>query len=79
MSKEKIETCIADSLNQYFEDLEGAAPHNVYGMVMCHVERPLFAIVLEKAGGNQSKAAQWLGLSRNTLHKKLIELGLLHD
>lgn len=79
MSKEKIDACIRESLAAYFKDLDGVAPHNLYDMMLTSFERPLLATVMEKASDNQSKAAQWLGLNRNTLHKKLAEHGLLKD
>ena len=79
MSREKIEACVRESIEAYFKDLDGVAPHNLHAMVLSCIERPLFSTVLAKAGGNQSKAAQWLGLNRNTLHKKLTELGMLND
>jgi Fis family transcriptional regulator len=37
------------------------------------VEKPLLEVVMQRAGQNQSRAAEWLGLNRNTLRKKLIE------
>ena len=40
------------------------------------VERPLIEIVLERSGGNQVKAAEMLGINRNTLRKKISELGI---
>ena len=73
MSKEKIEACVRESLQAYFKDLDGVAPHNLYAMMLTCFERPLLATVMAQAGGNQSKAAQWLGLNRNTLRKKLTE------
>ena len=79
MSKEKIDACIRESLAAYFKDLDGVAPHNLYEMMLTCFERPLLATVMEKASDNQSKAAQWLGLNRNTPHKKLAEHGLLKD
>ena len=41
------------------------------------VEKPLLDVVMARAEGNQSRAAQWLGLNRNTLRKKLVEHKLL--
>jgi Fis family transcriptional regulator, factor for inversion stimulation protein len=76
MSKEQIEACVQSSLDAYFKDLGGEAPHELHAMMMACMERPLLVFVLDKAGGNQSKAAQWLGLNRNTLRKKLTDLGL---
>jgi Fis family transcriptional regulator len=37
------------------------------------VERPLLEVVLAQAEGNQSRAAEWLGINRNTLRRKLLE------
>ena len=46
-------------------------------MVVHTVEKPLLEVVMKHAGDNQSRAAQWLGLNRNTLRKKLTEHKLL--
>ncbi len=73
---ETIEECIVRSLTQYFEDLGGAKPHALHEMVMLAVERPLLKFALDKAGGNQSAAAELLGINRNTLRKKLTGYGL---
>jgi Fis family transcriptional regulator len=73
MSKRQIEDCIRDSLENYFKDLRGAEPHSVHEMVMNTVERPLLDVVLKHADGNQSRAADWLGINRNTLRRKLVE------
>jgi Fis family transcriptional regulator len=42
-------------------------------MLVRAVEKPLLEVVMAQADNNQSKAAQWLGLNRNTLRKKLLE------
>jgi Fis family transcriptional regulator len=73
---ESIEECVLRSLHEYFETLDGARPHALNEMVMTAVERPLLMFALDKAGGNQSAAAELLGINRNTLRKKLIEYGL---
>ena len=73
MSKNHIEECIRASLEQYFKDLRGAEPHSVHAMVLNAVEKPLLEVVMRQAEGNQSKAAQWLGLNRNTLRRKLTD------
>jgi len=52
------------------------APGTVYGQAMAAFERPLFAEVLKETGGNQLRAAQRLGINRNTLRKRLSELHL---
>ena len=77
MSKKHIEECIRTSLEQYFKDLRGAEPHSVHQMVLNAVEKPLLEVVMRQAEGNQSKAAQWLGLNRNTLRRKLADHKLI--
>ena len=49
----------------------------MHEMMVKIVEKPLLEVVMTQAGENQSKAAQWLGLNRNTLRKKLLEHKLL--
>ena len=49
---------------------------DVYAMVLEQVERPLIRFVLEKTRGNQVRAADILGINRNTLRKKITELGI---
>ena len=76
-SKKHIEECVRDSLDSYFKDLRGVEPTAMYEMILRVVERPLFEVVLREAGGNQSRAAEWLGINRNTLHRKLVEHKLI--
>ncbi|MEP7281538.1 MAG: Fis family transcriptional regulator [Rubrivivax sp.] len=77
MSRTPIEECIRASLEAYFRDLRGTEPHRVHQMVLEAVEKPLLEVVLQHAGGNQSRAAEWLGINRNTLRRKLAEHKLL--
>ncbi|MEY3135980.1 MAG: Fis family transcriptional regulator [Limnohabitans sp.] len=77
MSKKKIDECIRDSLNDYFRDMAGEEPHGMYDMLLNVVEKPLLEVVMQRADQNQSRAAEWLGLNRNTLRKKLLEHKLL--
>ncbi len=72
-----IEACIRDSLEQYFKDLRGSQPHSVHAMIVTVVERPMLEVVMRHAEGNQSKAAEWLGINRNTLRRKLLDHKLL--
>ena len=73
MSKKQIEACVRETLEQYFKDLRGAEPHSMHEMFLSTVEKPLLDVVLRHADGNQSKAAEWLGINRNTLRRKLLE------
>lgn len=61
----------------YFSALGGAPPEpGLYGRVLREVERPLIARTLGATRGNQVRAARLLGLNRNTLRKKIRELGV---
>ena len=77
MSKKNIEECVRETLDQYFKDLRGAEPHAMHDMVIRTVEKPLLEVVMRQAEGNQSKAAEWLGINRNTLRRKLLEHKLM--
>jgi Fis family transcriptional regulator len=73
---ETIEQCIVRSLNEYFANLDGAKPHALHELVLQAVERPLLKFAMERTSGNQSAAAELLGINRNTLRKKLTSYGL---
>lgn len=73
----EIADAVVRTLEQYFHDLDGAAPTAVHDMVIRNVERPLLQFVLARAGGNQTLAAQMLGINRNTLRRKLGDYELL--
>lgn len=77
MSKQQIEECIRASLEGYLRDLQGTEPDGLYDMLIGVVERPLLEVVMQHADNNQSRAAQWLGLNRNTLRKKLLDHSLI--
>ena len=77
MSKKNIEECVRDNLEAYFRDLRGTEPGALYDMVVRAVEKPLLDVVMQHAGHNQSRAAEWLGMNRNTLRKKLVDHKLI--
>jgi len=64
------------ALDSYFASLNGHAPGRLYELVMSEVEEPLFRAVLDYAEGNQSRAADILGINRGTLRKKLRHYGI---
>jgi DNA-binding protein Fis len=66
-----LERLVYWKLQGLFEKFDEEPPNNILKTVLAHVERPLFALVLRKTKGNQSKAAEVLGCNRNTLHRKL--------
>ena len=62
------------SLERYFRDMDGEKPTAIYDMVLKNVEKPMIEMVLAQAKGNQTLAAQMLGINRNTLRKKMQQL-----
>ncbi len=66
-----VASCVRNALERYFHDLNGEKPTGVYGMVIAEIEKPLLEIVMRHAKSNQCKAAEILGINRNTLRKKL--------
>ena len=60
-----------EALHSYFTNLNGHKPGDLYQLVMGEVEKPLFRAVLRYTNGNQSEAAEILGINRGTLRKKL--------
>ena len=76
-SKKHIDQCVRDSLESYFKDLHGVEPSAMYGMILAVVEKPLLDVVLKHADGNKSRAADWLGINRNTLRRKLLDHKLI--
>ncbi|MBU3724114.1 MAG: Fis family transcriptional regulator [Burkholderiaceae bacterium] len=66
-----IDATIRRALDQYFKTLDGQSPHALYDMVIQAAERPLLDVVMVRCRGNISHAAAALGITRNTLRKKL--------
>jgi Fis family transcriptional regulator len=67
----QLYNAVKHSIRRYLYELEGAEPHDMYAMVLRQIEHPLLETVLEHTRGNQSRAAEYLGLNRGTLRKKL--------
>lgn len=67
---------VKQAMERYFVQLNGHQPGGLYDFVLTEVERPLLEVVMKCTRGNISKAAQYLGLNRATLRKKLERYGL---
>jgi len=71
-----LESIIATKLQSSLGQIDIQEMNNLYEMVLHQMERPLINIVLDKTRGNQVKAAEILGINRNTLRKKVQTLGI---
>lgn len=72
MSTPPLEHAVREQLERYFDDLGESQPHDMLSMVVQCVERPVLQVALERSNGNQSRAADMLGITRSTLRKKLL-------
>jgi Fis family transcriptional regulator len=68
---------VAESMQRYFQDLDGQDTKELYNLVMAEVEPPLIEAAMKYTRNNQSKTATLLGLNRGTLRKKLKQYNLL--
>ena len=68
---------VAESMQRYFQDLDGQDTKELYNLVMAEVEPPLLEAAMKYTRNNQSKTAALLGLNRGTLRKKLKQYNLL--
>lgn len=74
--KRPLNGCVRKALDNYFADLDGHEPGNLYQLMLGEVEKPLLEKVIQYASGNQTRAAEILGINRGTLRKKLKQYGL---
>ena len=71
-----LETLVDAKLRACFTNIEKLDKGDIHALVLEQVERPLLRLILEKTRWNQVKAADILGINRNTLRKKIHELGI---
>ena len=67
-----LSQCVTEVMEQYFNDLNGQKPNNLHAFFIGQVEKPFLEVVMKQVEGNQSLAADLLGINRNTLRKKLL-------
>lgn len=75
-TREPLRDCVREAVEHYFEQLGDHDISGLYQMVISETEQPLLETVMLQTRGNQSKAAQILGISRSTLRKKLAQYDL---
>jgi Fis family transcriptional regulator, factor for inversion stimulation protein len=68
-----LENWLDKSIRQYVGEMNGENNGHLHELIMGGIEKPLVEIVLKETGGNQTQAANILGVNRNTLRKKIAE------
>lgn len=76
-SQPTLRECVEHVMERYFAHLEGESVSHLYPMVLAEVEAPLLDVVMRHVEGNQTRAAELLGLNRGTLRKKLKQYDLI--
>lgn len=71
-----LEDLVYERLRAYADNLQGHNPSDMYRLIMPQLERPLIRVALEMADGEKQRAAQMLGIHRNTLRTRLRHLGI---
>jgi len=74
--KQPIRRSITSALELYLDDMNGHEVNDLYHVVLSEVEPAILNVVMDYVDGNQSHAAEVLGISRSTLRKKLKLYGL---
>ena len=77
LQEQSLRSSVESTMENYFHHLDGQSVTDVYDMVLQEVEAPLLEIVMKNTRQNQTKAAELLGLNRDTLRKKLKRYSLL--
>ena len=78
-TKEPLRECVRDALDSYFFHLDGYHASGLYQMVLAEVEHPLLESVMKYAEGNQTKAAEILGITRGKIRDRVNQFGITLD
>ena len=70
-NKRSLSDCMREAVTHYMQHLDGHDTTDFYWLVLSQVEPSLLEVVMTHMGGNQTKTAEFLGISRSTLRKKL--------
>jgi Fis family transcriptional regulator len=82
LGKERVQNlreCMAVTIKNYLQELDGETTTDIYQMVLAEIEAPLLAEIMAYTRNNQTRASAMLGLNRGTLRKKLKQYNLLGD
>tara|TARA_R110002073_G_scaffold192254_4_gene351035 strand:- start:4177 stop:4419 length:243 start_codon:yes stop_codon:yes gene_type:complete len=71
INENELASCVRKAIDSYLNDLDGEKPSHIHAMVIQCVEKPLIELVIQHTKGNQTQAAELLGINRNTLRNKI--------
>ena len=74
--KQPIRRSVTSAIELYLQDMNGHEVNDLYHVVLSEVEPAILDVVMNYVEGNQTEAAETLGISRGTLRKKLKTYGL---
>jgi len=74
--KQPIRRGVQSAVKLYLKDLDGHKANGLYDLVMSEVEPAILSVVMDHVEGNQTQAAELLGINRGTLRKKLKQYGI---
>jgi two-component system nitrogen regulation response regulator GlnG len=74
ISEAVLSDLVEGKISDFVRRMKAGGGRDLYGILVREIERPLITLVLKETNGNQIKAAQMLGMNRNTLRKKIREL-----
>lgn len=72
--KNSLEDIVRKKLSHFLDKAKDCDLENLYPVVLSQVEKPLIELTLQRSQGNQLRAARMLGINRNTLRKRILEL-----
>jgi len=74
--KQPIRRSVTSAIELYLQDMDGHEVNDLYHVMLSEVEPAILDVVMNYVEGNQTEAAEMLGISRGTLRKKLKLYGL---
>lgn len=76
ITQKPLRESVKQALRNYLAQLNGQDPNDLYELVLTEVEQPFLDMVMQYTRGNQTRAANMLGINRGTLRKKLKHYGM---
>ena len=76
MTQRPLRDSVRQAVSGYVSKLNGKDTEDLYELALCEVEAPMLDVIMQYTRGNQTRAANMMGINRGTLRKKLKKYGL---